>query len=775
MHEFKGIRTPLIILAGIFALAWWLPPIHALQGHHLMSLPAHILLEVLSIVVSLMICGLLWNSYHRETPASHMALACALLAVAILDFHHTLSYQGMPALITESGPEKAINFWLSARLLFALAMLQVAILPDSPLRRPGHRHWLLAAFLALTGLIVWLALFQPRIWPRTFIAGQGLTPFKIGVEYLIIAILALAAILFYRQRRTAARVWPVDLLLAVVLTSILSELAFTLYAAVTDIFNLLGHIYKVAACIFLYQAVFSSTVRMPFARLRESEARFQTIMDNMDALVYVADMDNHDLLFLNRFGRELFGEDAVGKKCWQVLQQGQNGPCPFCTNDKLRTPDGRPAGVYIWKFENTVSKRWFDCRDQAIHWPDGRLVRLEIATDISKLKSLEDQLRQAQKMEAIGALAGGIAHDFNNILTPILGYSALLADALPADSPLRESAQEIGKAGLRAKELVKQILSFSRQTEKQLVPLQIHLIVKEALKLLRASLPTTIEIREAIDPQDDLALADPTMIHQIMMNLCTNAFHAMKETGGVLAVSLDRVTLGADDYIQELQLKPGPYLRLAVSDSGCGIPRQIMDRIFDPYFTTKAKGEGTGLGLPTVHGIVRNLGGHITVYSEEGKGTTVHVYLPSYRQAQPQEQGQGQETPAPMPRATGDERILVVDDDEVITDMLEKILHGLGYRVTACSDPGQALQQFEAEPDRYDLVISDITMPHLNGVELASRLLAIRPKLPIIFCTGFSDLINEKKMQAMGVKRLLMKPVMQADLAKAIREVLDQG
>jgi signal transduction histidine kinase/CheY-like chemotaxis protein/PAS domain-containing protein len=515
--------------------------------------------------------------------------------------------------------------------------------------------------------------------------------------------------------------------------------------------------------------------RLAEEQLAAASERFNAVLDSMDALVYVADMATYELLFVNRYGREIFG-DAMGKICWQTLQAGQDGPCPFCTNSRLVDEAGAATGMYVWEFQNLINHEWYECRDQAIPWIDGRLVRLEVATNITlrkntekEKKKLEEQLRQAQKMEAIGTLAGGIAHDFNNILTPILGYAEIVQGTMAPGSETWKDQQEIITAGARAKELVKQILTFSRQTEQVQSPIQIHLVVKEALKLLRSSLPTTIEIKQNIAEDCGLVMADPTRIHQVIMNLCTNAYHAMRQSGGTLAVSLTPAIIGPADYLAELKLAAGDYLRLEVSDTGCGMSPAVRERIFEPYFTTRPPSEGTGMGLSVVHAIVSGLGGHITVYSEPGQGTTFHVYLPIHDEmaAEVGEKAILQTLPR------GDEHILVVDDEPTIGHLLERFLAPLGYQVTICNDPEQALELFAATPALFDLVITDMTMPHMTGVELAVALLARRPKLPIILCTGFSEIINEAKAQALGIRRVLMKPILKTEVATVVRTVLD--
>ncbi len=400
---------------------------------------------------------------------------------------------------------------------------------------------------------------------------------------------------------------------------------------------------------------------------------------------------------------------------------------------------------------------------------DGNIIAgIESVRDITAQKKLEKQLRQAQKMEAMGTLAGGIAHDFNNMLAPILGYSELALTRLSPSDPLAADLQQIARAAERAKDLVQQILAFSRRAPQEKKPFQPHLVVKEALKLLRASLPSTIEIREEISADCGAILAEPTQIHQIIMNLCTNAYHAMRETGGVLGVSLAKVTIADAGRAPGSELAPGNYMLLEVSDTGCGMDQKTLSHIFEPYFTTKTKGEGTGLGLSVVHGIVESYQGHISVYSEPGKGTSFHVYLPRLA-----------ETPSFAAAVCseiiplGTERLLVVDDEEMISMMLQLILQSLGYQVTVSSDSLEALALITQNPMAFYLLITDMTMPRLTGFELAQKALRLRPDLPIILCTGFSELINKEQAQALGIRAYLLKPVSVRELGQAVRNVLD--
>ena len=384
-------------------------------------------------------------------------------------------------------------------------------------------------------------------------------------------------------------------------------------------------------------------------------------------------------------------------------------------------------------------------------------------------KKLEVQLQQAQKMQAIGTLAGGIAHDFNNILFPIIGYTEMAIDGVPEEGVTRSNLREVLKAANRAKGLVQQILTFSRQSEQERKPLKIQSIIKETLKLLRASLPSTIEITQNVDKECRPIMADPTQIHQVLMNLCTNAYHAMREKGGVLGVTLMEVDIDSGDLTSDLDPNPGPYLKLVVSDTGHGMERLVMERIFDPYFTTKGPAEGIGMGLAVVHGIVRNHGGYITVYSEPGKGTAFHVYLPRIESG-----AILSETVSTELAPKGKEHILIVDDEEQIVHMVRLLLESIGYHVTARTSSVEALEAFHTQPERFDLVITDQTMPNMTGTELAQKLMGIRSDIPIILFTGFSEVITEEKAKSIGIREYVMKPVVKTEIARTIRRVLDQ-
>jgi PAS domain S-box-containing protein len=390
-----------------------------------------------------------------------------------------------------------------------------------------------------------------------------------------------------------------------------------------------------------------------------------------------------------------------------------------------------------------------------------------IIRDISTQKSLETQVIHSQKMEAIGTLAGGIAHDFNNILAAMMGYTELAKVKIPDESPAKSDLQRVLQAGHRAKDLVNQILTFGRQGEREIKPVPIDNVVKEALKLLRASLPATIEIRQHIQPDCGNVSIDPTQIHQILMNLCSNAHHAMRENGGILEVRLANLRLDATSASLFSELVPGRYVMLSVSDTGNGMPRKVLERIFDPYFTTKEKDKGTGLGLAVVHGIVNNNGGHITVESDLGKGTSFFIYFPSFDHVHAEVGSDNAEA-----FLTGNEQILFVDDEVALAEMGKQILEHLGYHVITRTSSIEALELFRSNPHRFDLVITDMTMPNMTGEKLAKNLMAIRPDIPVILCTGFSEHMDEDRAKEMGIREFAMKPLIMGDLAKTIREVL---
>ena len=384
---------------------------------------------------------------------------------------------------------------------------------------------------------------------------------------------------------------------------------------------------------------------------------------------------------------------------------------------------------------------------------------------------LELQLGQKQKMEAIGTLAGGIAHDFNNILAAVQGYVELSLDDLPSDSPVRDNLEQILSCSDRAKKLVKQILTFSRkdEQEQEKQPVQISSIIKEVLGMLRSSLPATIKICRNIRAETSMVFADPTQIHQILVNLCTNASHAMRETGGTLEVGLTDVDLESETRVGDEFLSSGKYVKLSVKDTGCGMPKEVLERIFEPFFTTKGVNEGTGLGLPVVHGIVKSHKGAIAVASTSGEGTNFDIFLPRI------ESGQAPEAQPIEPTKRDKEVVLLVDDEEMMVDVTGQILERLGYAVVAKTNSIDALETFQEKPDEFDLVITDQLMPNMTGMQLAEKLIAIRPEVPVILCSGFPEKICPEELKNTGIKEFIAKPIGKQEIAAIVRKVLDEA
>jgi PAS domain S-box-containing protein len=510
--------------------------------------------------------------------------------------------------------------------------------------------------------------------------------------------------------------------------------------------------------------------------LQESESQYKRLVEGIPGMLY---------LFSDKRGGIFYSssvETVLGYPISNLYQNPELWSLSIHPDDREKVkeavknfPGGEDFDLEYRIKDASGNWHWFHDRSIGRRTGEGEIILEGLALDITGKKKAEqeqekllDQLREAQKIEAIGTLAGGIAHDFNNILAAIIGYTELTMDEIPGENTAFANMKEVLRAGNRAKNLIKQILAFSRQGTRERKPLRIDIVIKEALKLLRATIPTTIQIRENIAPDPGTILADPTQIHQVMMNLGTNAYHAMRDDGGILGVTLKPVETAAGDVIQGIEMLPGKYIELEISDTGHGMNRAVLARIFDPYFTTKKKGEGTGLGLAVVHGIVKSHNGYITASSKPGTGTRFRIYLPCIDSYEDKTEII---TAEPIPG--GREHILFVDDEEPLVHMSRETLEKLGYRVTARTSSREALQAFQKQPGIFDLVITDMTMPQMTGVQLARKLVEIKPGIPIILITGFSEAIDENKARKLGFREYVMKPILTRELAKTIRKVLD--
>ncbi len=514
--------------------------------------------------------------------------------------------------------------------------------------------------------------------------------------------------------------------------------------------------------------------------LQESEQRFQDFFAHSP--IGVALYDGHrQLLNVNQACLRMFGIPDLRE--FAKFNVFSNPYIPKSLHEKINKGETVRFEIImdfkdILKHSLFISSRTgqanFDIMIQnlgvdAEYKPKGYLFQVQDNTQRFRaeeaLRQSEKQLRQAEKMEAIGSLAGGIAHDFNNILTPILGYTEILMRTVQKTDHVYTYMQEIHRASNRAKELVNQILTFSRKTEKEGHPIHLIPIVKEVLVLIRAALPENIEINRVIKTEEDVVLADPTQIHQILMNLCTNAGHAMKAKGGILEVRLsDFVITGRSNEYPGLN--PGRYIRISVKDTGTGMDKTILGRIFEPFFTTKERGEGTGMGLAVVHGAVTSMKGTITVETEEGKGSTFHVILPLIEKKEEEEI----EKEEPLP--TGTECVMFVDDEPEITRMAGEMLGALGYTPVLINHGIDAVRMFESNAEYFDLIITDQVMPGMRGLELIQKVRKIRPDIPIILCTGFSDTFAQQQAEKLGIGGILMKPIIMKNLADIIRGAL---
>ncbi|MCA9733610.1 MAG: PAS domain S-box protein [Deferribacteres bacterium] len=507
--------------------------------------------------------------------------------------------------------------------------------------------------------------------------------------------------------------------------------------------------------------------------LRKSEEKYRILVENAVELIIVA--QNGIIEFINHRCFKLLGyhpEEMIGKLINNFIHPEDRAMVVERHLKRLRGEDVKQK--YTFRIvDRAGSTKWVEINIVRLDWK-GKPATLNFLSDITdrmqaeeEKAQLELQLRRSQKLETIGTLAGGIAHDFNNLLSPILGYSDMALLHLDESHHLYPDIQSIFNAARQAKQLVQQILTFSRQVEQERKPLALPAIIDETLQLLRPTLPVTIEIQKKIDENCSPVIADATQMHQVIMNLCTNAFHAMEKSGGTLKIELDQVLFDENMQAMHPNLKARDYLRLTVTDTGIGMDAITRDRIFEPFFSTKTGGKGTGLGLSVVHGIIRSHQGDITVQSERNKGTTFTIFLPAL-------QSLDIETHKIVnPIRRGNERILLVDDENMIVQMLKQMLEDYGYTIYPYTNSQDALRFFHNQSEFVDLLITDLTMPIMTGLELIKAIQKVRPELPVIMITGYSESLNEEIYKRYGIREILAKPVLTAEISDAMRKLFD--
>jgi signal transduction histidine kinase len=622
----------------------------------------HNVAELFSVMVALSIFGVGWFTHEQSRDRQALFLACAFLAVGLMDFLHTLSYSGMPAVVTPSSPNKASQLWLAVRFFAAAALAVSAVVPRASSSRWLSRPVLLGGALAIpAAAFVAVTYFGPQL-PAAFVPGVGQTAFKRDGELVVIGLLLLA--IAGHLRRHAATGEPlIAWLVAGLAVCAYSEIPFAAYRSVTDSLNALGHLFKIAAFWLIYRGLFIASVQAPFREV-------------------------------------LAGREALSR-------------------------------------------------------------------EMASRALAEEQLRQSQKLEAIGRLAGGVAHDFNNLLTGILGSVEAVIRTLPSADPRRADVVDIESAALRAAALTRQLLAFSRRQVIAPRVLILNEVVAGMERLLRRILGEEIELQASLDQRPLRVLADQGQLEQVILNLAVNARDAMPG-GGRLTLATSAVELGAEDAARRPGLRPGPHALLEVRDSGTGMSPEVQSHLFEPYFTTKERGKGTGLGLSTVYGILHQAGGDVQVRSQVGAGTVVRVLLPLCPTAA---------TPDPAatrPRAMrGTETVLVVEDDALVRRHAVRALEGAGYTVLQAADGEEALRGVLAGELRVDLLVSDVTMPRLGGVELAARARDHRPDLRVLYISGHEGERAELDRALRDGTALLAKPFTPSELACRVRELLD--
>jgi len=902
--SFSKLNLWVVALATVAFLVIWLFPFHPAGKSVLGYLPAHSLLEIVAVIIAGVIFAVSWHARLTQATDVLALLGAGFLGVTILDTAHVLSYPGMPIWVTPSSAQKSISFWILARYLAVLTLLAFVFLSGRRNYPAGFKTPVLGGVLVLVMLASWLVLAHPEYLPVFLVPGTGLTSLKISLEWILIVLAFGTMVLVWRRREETGLYQRSDLIVCLWLT-VLSELCFTLYSNVTDIFSLMGHVFKVISYGYLYRSIVVVGIKLPYQLLSENQEILKQMTDAIDQVFWLTSSDKGEMLFISpayekvwqRARTELIESpsgwlDSVHADDKERVERFINAQqlAPNAETFRIYRPDGslrtlrsrsfpilnekgnvnRIAGVTeditnevesgnsLRKMERLLQETqsmahlgsWeLDAENDLVTWSDEvyrifgvlpqefdnryssvfemiypedrdkveqyfrdslnrkeeryeiqfRLVRgndkqlryvsnsyhhewnksgivvrtLGTIHDITEQveaeqhrEQLYQQLLQAQKMEAIGQLTGGIAHDFNNMLGAILGYTYLLSlynkDNIDFDQQ-HGYIEEIQTAGNRAKDLISQMLIFSRlNPESGDIPnsvVEIQPILKEVLQLLRQSIPSTIEINSNMEDREFRVEFHPIHLHQILMNLAINARDASPDGYGHIDIRVEKQFLsGICDSCQAPF--EGEYVVVSVSDNGEGISREIKNHIFDPFFTTKEVSKGTGMGLSVVHGMVHSHQGHITVQSRpDFDGTRIQIMMLPATGEKKSEQGSPEMDQQQITGKIIGLKVMVVDDEQAMSSLLQNLLEHYGATVVPFNDPVKALEAFKADPDEYDLVVTDETMPKLTGLDLSRHLLDVRKDLPIILCTGFSETVNDKVIKEVGVRKLLHKPV----------------
>jgi PAS domain S-box-containing protein len=744
----------------------------------------HNLSEFFSVMVALSIFGVGWFTHEQSRDRQTLLLGCAFLAIGLVDFMHALSYEGMPDFFTPSSANKASQLWVAARLLTALALLGA-----SAVRPESSSPWLskaalLSASLALAAASFLLVVCCPAVMPAAYVPGQGQTLFKKVAELLIAGLMGVGLALHGRRYAATG-----DRLAACCAAALgvagVGELLFAVYSRVTDTYNAMGHLYKIAAFALVYRGAFVASVQRPYLGLRREIAERRAAEEELER----TSLEIHDLYDKAPCGyHSLDGSGAVTRI--NETELGWLG----CSREEVL---GRPfpdflgpesRGVFQETFPRFKERGWVRDLEMELLRKDGTRIPVLVSSaavrdpqgrylssrstvfDITERRRLEAQFFQVQKLEAVGRLASGVAHDFNNLLTAILSFGDLLMEKLSPSDPLREEARGIREAGRRAATLTRQLLTFGRRQAFHPVTLDLNEVVAGMDRLLRRVIGEDLELITVQAPGLGSVRADPGLVEQVLMNLVVNARDAMPHGGRITVETFDAV-LGEDRASRRIGVDAGDYVALSVSDTGCGMSAEVLSHIFEPFFTTKEKGKGSGLGLSTVYGIVRQAGGDLQVESHPGKGSTFRVYLPRT------EGGAGAKARPPdaSRRARGSETVLLAEDDPLVRSLVAEVLRESGYRVLEAADGEEALRVASAAPEGIDILVTDLVMPHAGGDELAGQLRRAQPEVRVLFISGYSE--REVSIPSLGEPgvALMRKPFTSDALTRGVRELLDRA